>query len=241
MRGMTVCVALLGLVLAGCSHPPPPYESQYIPQVAPTYAPAPPIALPVNAEAVFIGDSWTQGYSATPESLGYAYLTEAAMGWTGPVYAASNTGYVTGSKDGEVPAYAERIASLPDDDAQIVVVQGSINDLDTRDWRGFPDIADQVIYTVKSKYPAAAVVLFGPCATSAPPNENLRTLDGLLVQAARRNVVHYVSCFQERWITDENVGDVIDFSTYHPSTQGHAYLADRLTKDLRAFITTPQG
>lgn len=207
---------------------------------ASAYPDPPPIVLPANARAVFIGDSWTEGYNATPESKGFAYLTEAAMGWTGPVLGASGTGYTKGKGEvpNYVPAYADRIKSFPEDqDTQIVIIQGSGNDLHLADTADFVTIADKVITTAKAKFPKAAIVLVGPCATAAPPDTRLQSLDRHMQAAARRNVLHYVSCAQEDWINAANVATVIDPQTGHPSTEGHAYLAERLTADLRSFIT----
>src|ERR1700759_4254144 len=96
LRGMIA--VLVVLLLGGCQHTPPPYTSTYTgPETTPTvtYPPAPPIVLPPNAKSVFIGDSWTEGYSAIPETLGYSYLTEQAMDWTGPIIGANGTGYTT--------------------------------------------------------------------------------------------------------------------------------------------------
>ena len=219
-----LCVVL---ALAGCDEGPALSESRFNP-----------IILPLQVDSVFIGDSWTQGYSATPEDHGYAYLTASAMGWSSHVYAAAGTGYTRGTDDGTIPAYAERIASLPETDAHIVILQGSNNDLTTVDWRGFPDIADRVIATTRTKYPAAAIVMFGPCDSSQPSKPELRNLDTELSLAAKHNDLHYISCYRERWITEGNRGEIIDPVTYHPSTEGHAYLAKRLTADLRAITSS---
>lgn len=233
LRIMLVFVCLLA---SGCSQMPPTYTSTYTPRVEAPYSAPSPISLPPNAQAVFIGDSWTEGYSATPEDRGYAYLTASAMGWTPIVYSAASTGYTKGNKEGTVPRYAERIPLLPDTGAQIVIVQGSVNDFDTDKIRDFPALVGEVVQAANEKFPGAAVVLFGPCPYSDPPTDTLRGLDARIRLGAEQHSVRYVSCYGEGWITPSNIDEIIDPDTAHPGTEGHAYLASRLTADLRDFI-----
>jgi hypothetical protein len=233
---VVLCVVTLQM---GCSRAPPAYTSHYTPAPTPptpSYPPAPPIVLPPNAKAVFIGDSWTEGYTAIPETQGYAYLTEQAMGWTGPILGADGTGYTAGH-DG-VPDYADRITTLPANisDAQIVIIQGSGNDTAKAEAPGVPTIADHTITAAKTKFPAAAIVIFGASPITAPGTSLDGTLDKKLGAAAARASVNYISCVKHHWINPSNVDELIDPATKHPSTQGHVYLSQRLTAELQNLI-----
>lgn len=228
------------LVLAGCAHPVPPYVSTYTgPEAAPviTYPPPPPIVLPPNAKAVFLGDSWTEGYSALPETDGYAYLTEQAMGWTGTVLGANGTGYMTGHEG--IGPYVDRITALPPTPADIVILQGSVNDTSKAEAPDFPATVDRTIAAAKAKFTQADIVMFGVCPVTASPTGLDVTLDQKLGAAAERSSVHYISCISHRWINPSNVDDLIDPATEHPSTRGHVYLAQRLTAELRNLLETP--
>ena len=247
MRRVGIVLVLLAVVV-GCSHEPPPYTSTYVPSTGangglygtPGLAeapPLPPITLPPAATAAFIGDSWTEGYSADPKTGGYAYLTGALMGWTTEVFGAAGTGYTIG-KDG-VPPYPERIRSLPVNPAtQIVILQGSTNDLSQSALgQDLGQAAGEAVAAVRSQFPGAALAMFGPCSTTGIADPRTSKIDKQLAVAAMRAKLHYVSCFRQKWVNAETVNMVMNPRTEHPSTEGHRYLADKLSAALRGFIT----
>ena len=93
-------------------------------------------------------------------------------------------------------------------------------------------------------------VKLGVVASFAHPGDNITGVCFLLVMSAAKLAIRsaaarhwaYLSPIAENWITSANYHDVIDTSTTardHPSTAGHAYLADRVAADLRKLEREP--
>lgn len=192
-------------------------------------------AVPPGARALFFGDSWTGGYSADP-GKGYAFVAAAGLDWTpsfGPD--GSGTGYVYAYQAwrGKYPDVA---AALPATAADVVILQGSVNDL-PGDLTRLPVAVENTVASLRWHTGQAPLVMFGPCTPVVPADPKLAQIDQILRTEAAKLGAPYVSPVAEGWINAGNVGDMIDPATGHPGTYGHAYVGARLAEALRGLIT----
>ncbi len=202
-----------------------------------TVAPAP-LALPENARVLIFGDSWVYGSAAIAPTLGFAYLIGETRGWETVVDGIRGSGYLKPGIDGG--AYGERIASLdPQLDPDLVIVEGSINDR-RLPAKGYRDAVTVAWDALQALYPEAQIVILGPAPQVLPVEKATARIDADLSALAASRGWWYVSPIAEEWITQANYLEVIDtgIGRNHPSTDGHAYLADRLGQ---ALDTLAQG
>ncbi|MEV8273986.1 SGNH/GDSL hydrolase family protein [Microbacterium sp. NPDC077184] len=198
----------------------------------------PPRALVVEdgQRMLIFGDSWTFGLGALTRALGYAPRTAAALGAHAVIDGEPGSGYLREGWEGGT--YGERIAALPTDAGfDVVIVQGSINDR-----RRYPEGYDAAVTAawdaLSMTYPDAAFVVLGPAPHVLPVDEAVVAIDRDLAALAAARGWQYISPLSEEWITEENYLSVIDIGPVglrHPSTDGHAYLAERLVDALRAL------
>jgi lysophospholipase L1-like esterase len=199
-----------------------------------TVAPAP-LALPEHARVLIFGDSWVYGSAAIAPTLGFAYLIGEHRGWDTVVDGVRGSGYLKPGIDGG--SYSERIAALdPDLDPDLVILEGSINDrrlpaAGSRD--AVPATWDQLA----ELYPEARIVILGPAPQVLPVQKSTARIDADLSELAAQRGWWYISPIADDWITPANYLGVIDtgIGKNHPSTDGHAYLAERLDSALAAL------
>jgi lysophospholipase L1-like esterase len=234
-RGRVIALAALGLVaisavLLGLWRPWAP-----LPEAAPIGAgdeaivvePAP-LALPQYPIVLVFGDSWTYGSAATRSTEGYAYLLGPLLGGQTIVKGVRGSGYLKPGIDG--PTYGERIHALtPGLNPDLVVIQGSINDRKQGE-AGYRDAVNAAWDSLTALYPDAQIVVLGPAPHELPVGEATARIDQDLAELAAVRGWWYISPVGQDWITTENYLDVIDvdLGRQHPSTAGHAYLAERV-------------
>ncbi|MGP3535329.1 SGNH/GDSL hydrolase family protein [Microbacterium sp. RD1] len=191
------------------------------------------LALPERPRVLVFGDSWTYGSAATDPTLGYAYLLGRDAGWETIVDGVRGSGYLKPGLDGG--SFGERIAALdPSLRPDLVIIEGSINDrrLPASGYRGAVSAAWDALTAL---YPDATIVVLGPAPQVLPVEPATARIDADLAALAAERGWWYISPLADRWITEENYLDVIDTSDIgrdHPSTNGHAYLAERVTEAL---------
>lgn len=197
-----------------------------------------PLDAPAGSRAVFFGDSWTAGYAAEPSEQGYAYLAGEALGWDSTVLGVPGTGYLNAGPAGE-GTYLDRVDALPVDEAvDVVVIQGSVND-EWVDQRSLYAAIETTLTAVREKFPSADVVVLGPSPATQTATNRLWSVNNDLASAAQHLGLHFVSGMD--WITPENWASVIDAeAANHPSTEGHAYLADRVVEAV-GDLSAPQA
>ncbi|QKJ19914.1 SGNH/GDSL hydrolase family protein [Microbacterium hominis] len=195
-------------------------------------APAP-LALPDNPHVLVFGDSWVYGSAATVPTLGFAYVISEALGWDAIVDGVRGSGYLKPGIDG--PSYGERIAALdPALDPDLVIVEGSINDRRLHP-DGYRAAVTAAWDDLAALYPDARIVILGPAPQVLPVERATARIDADLADLATARGWWYISPLAEDWIVAANYLDVIDTTDIgrdHPSTAGHAYLAERLAAAL---------
>lgn len=205
---------------------------------APAVVDAEPLMLPAQPRVLIFGDSWTYGSAASDPTLGYAYVIGANLGWKTTVNGVPGSGYLKPGLTG--PAFGERIAALdPALDPDLVIVQGSINDR-TQGAAGYREAVAAAWNALEALYPDASFVILGPAPHVLPVGTETARIDRDLGELAAARGWWYISPLGERWITDANYLGVIDTGVgrNHPSTEGHAYLAERLADDLAGMMKT---
>lgn len=195
-----------------------------------------PLTLPDDPKVLIFGDSWTYGSAATIPTLGYAYVLGESEGWDTVVNGVRGSGYLKPGIDGG--SYGERIAQLdPALDPDLVIVEGSINDRRLYP-TGYRDAVTSAWDDLAGLYPDAAFVIMGPAPQVLPVEKATARIDADLAELATARGWWYVSPVTDGWITQANYASVIDSSEIgrdHPSTTGHAYLAERLAEALDAM------
>lgn len=199
-------------------------------------APVSTISLPEHPRVLVLGDSWTYGSAATTPALGYAYLLGPLMGGETSVNGSRGSGYLVPGIDGGT--FSERIAELDGSaEPDLIVVQGSINDrkvpLD-----GYDDAVRTAWDALAALYPDAQIVILGPAPQILPVEAATAEIDERLRLAAAARGWPYISPVRDQWITPENYAWIIDTGPVgrnHPTTEGHAYLAERLATALESL------
>ncbi|MDX2377340.1 SGNH/GDSL hydrolase family protein [Microbacterium sp. LRZ72] len=205
-------------------------------------APAP-LSVAADARVLVFGDSWTYGSAAAPLDRGYAYVLAELTGWNTIVDGVRGSGYLRAGIDG--PDYGSRIAALdPALEPEVIVVQGSINDRLLVP-EGYRTAVTSAWDALAARYPTASIVVLGPAPHVLPIDDGTVFIDTELAALAAERDWWYISPLQESWITAANYLSVIDTGAgrNHPSTEGHAYLADRLAQALgeRTVVTDAVG
>lgn len=199
-------------------------------------SPPSPLVLPDRAvRALVFGDSWTYGSAAALPTLGYAYQLGRDLGWEVVVDGVRGSGYLKPGIDGGT--FGERIAALdPALSPDLVIVQGSINDR-RLPADGYREAVTAAWDALAARYPAASFVILGPAPQVLPVQRATARIDADLAALAAERGWWYISPIAESWITPENYPEVIDsgIGRDHPSTGGHAYLAQRLESALSAI------
>lgn len=198
-----------------------------------------PLQLPEHPRVLVFGDSWTWGAAADVPTDGYAYLIGRDLGWKTTVDGVRGSGYL---KQGFIEpgvnggTFGERIAHLdPGLDPDLVIIEGSINDR-REPAAGYRGAVVKAWDALAKLYPRAAFVVMGPAPQILPVEATTARIDRDLSSLAAARGWWYVSPIEEHWITRQNWPWVIDAAANnHPSTRGHAYLAERLTEALQTM------
>lgn len=225
---------LLIPLLAACSALP-----SKAPTPTPTAAAAgSAIEVPSNARAYFFGDSWTEGQVAR-RGRGFPYVTSELLGWTALVDGVGGTGYIR-TRRPSTQTYPVRAAAIPRETrADIVIVEGGLNDIGGDLTLLKPAVRDTV-EALQARFPGKPVVVLGPGPNSLPVPARLKQIDLLIRDECRTLGVPYISPIEREWLTGLNFRDTIDPVTHHPTTAGHAYLGGRLAVALQDLMTNPQ-
>lgn len=241
--GAALAVAALCAVAVlrpwGAAEPVTPVAQADGAAVAEASTPPAPLALDDDARVLVFGDSWVYGSAATVPTLGFAYRLADVLGVETVVDGVRGSGYLKPGIDG--PAYGDRIAALdPALDPDLIILEGSINDRRLYP-AGYRDAVTAAWDALDARYPDADIVILGPAPQVLPVEDATRSIDAELSELAGARGWWYISPIAEDWITDANYLDVIDtgIGRDHPSTDGHAYLADRVAEAIERMEQQP--
>jgi len=186
-----------------------------------------PSAAPERTVAVFLGDSYTAGWGAA-KGEGYVGPVAAELGWLGIPAGESGTGYVDDSDRVGQTVYAGRVEDVPSLEPDVVVVQGSTNDV------GEPAgavraAAGELYAQLAAQVPDARIVVVGPAAPPSVDPVGVRDVRNELQQAASDAGLPFVDPIAEGWLRP---ADGLFADDLHPNATGYARLAQALVVDL---------
>jgi len=194
------------------------------------------LSLPEEPRVLVFGDSWVYGSAAIVPTLGFAYRLGDDLGWDTVVDGVRGSGYLKPGLDGG--SYPERVADLdPALDPDLIIVEGSINDR-RLPAVGYRDAVTGVWDALAALYPEASIVILGPAPQVLPIEPATARIDADLAALAGERGWWYISPIAGGWITPGNYPELIDVSATgrdHPSTKGHAYLAERVAEALEGM------
>lgn len=184
-------------------------------------------ALPV---AVFLGDSYTQGFPPVPVEQRWSTLVAADAGWTEVNHGLGGTGFVTTSVMSACgleycPTYVERvpgvIAAAPD----VVLVAGGQNDRAAlaTDPERVRAAVDATYDQIRQGLPNARIIAVGP-STAEPATDLIVELDAWVQAAAARVGADYVSLIDPVVIEEGMIGP----DRVHVNEAGYRAIADRV-------------
>lgn len=194
---------------------------------APTDSPTAPTGPDV---AVFLGDSYTQGWGASEPIVKWSTLVAHDAGWVEVNQGQGGTGYVTTAGVASCgqdycPAYPDRVADIVAAAPEIVVIAGGQNDR----WALATDPAlvqaavDRTFNLLRQGLPNARLIAVGP-STAEPATALITELDGWVRAAADRVDAEYVSLLDPVVIQS----DMVAADMVHVNDAGHRAIADRV-------------
>jgi acyl-CoA thioesterase-1 len=176
--------------------------------------------------AVFLGDSYT---AASEQGSGYALRTAVAMDWAAVLERFGGTGYVTaGQLPGGAP-YADRLDEVVADDPDVVLVQGSTNDI-CSPVAAVGAAAEDLYAELQRRLPAARLVVLGPTAPPGVDRAAALAVRDAVEDAADGAGVPFVDPIAQGWLTP---ADGLYADPIHPNQAGYGQLADDLVEALR--------
>jgi lysophospholipase L1-like esterase len=185
---------------------------------------------------LFLGASYTWGLGAIPHTAGYAYQVGRDLGWPVLVDGASGTGFLNPGLHDQ-GTFADRVTRASTAfDPGLVVLQGGRNDI------GYPParLREAVVRTVqlaRDRFRHAQVALLGPIPAELPISRGTAVVDEQLRAAARAARAPYIDPVAEGWMTPANVIAYAGPVPLHPNNAGYAFIAGRLTADIRTLIS----
>ncbi|MFI7495688.1 SGNH/GDSL hydrolase family protein [Kocuria sp. M4R2S49] len=187
------------------------------------------VRLPEEPTVLLIGDSFSLGHGAEPRAKGYAFLLAERMGWQNfTVDGVGKTGFISGGDFRYLERLNARIRSkapAPD----LVVLQGSVNDT----WIDYHDMLTAVtdtVRTIETHWPGTEIVLTTPITH----RDFAREERALHVAARSTRAVLLIDEVPRSWLPP--VSNLYIDDSWHPSTQGHARIAESMGAALQDRI-----
>jgi lysophospholipase L1-like esterase len=180
----------------------------------------------------FVGDSWTRGAGAT-DGRGYAVLTGERLGWSYSVLGVGGSGYTRRGPGEHGSTFGERIDAAVATGADVIVVQGSLNER-----RGtLTDLAPAAVETLTRLRAEAApetdVLVIGAPYNPGTPDATIDRINLAIEAAADQAGLPFADPAAERWIDPADPGLWAD--SIHPNDTGHRLVAEHMARLLFAI------
>jgi lysophospholipase L1-like esterase len=192
-----------------------------------------PLKLPAHPRVLILGDSYTEGYGASPATEAWAYKVGAPLSWQVTVDGVGGSGYVN---PGPTGTYNTRLWRRPADAYDLVVLQGGSNDARGQYPNG--EIAggvNQAIRTVQRHFPHARLIIMGATTPYGAAGRDRVLINGITKRYASTYSLPYVDPAGEAWF-DRTVGKAYtDPATGHPNNAGYQLMADRFVQDVKTY------
>lgn len=192
-----------------------------------------PAAPPAPVRAAFIGDSYTQGGGADPDTARWSTVAAADMGWIEENYGRGGTGFVTtnsflGCGLEYCPTYPEMVPEVVAAAPDVVVVAGGQNDFDafSADPEGVRNAIMATYSGLRAGLPNAVIVAVGPSTTWGVDDAATR-FDAIVREAAASVNGSYVSLLDPYVIDPAFV-----LADGHVNNDGHRAIAGRVVAAL---------
>lgn len=196
-------------------------------------APRTRLDLPAHPNVLLLGDSYTEGVGAVPLTNGYAYHFAGLLGWTLTRDGRGGSGYVNPTTYG-AGTFADRLSGHPADGYDLVVLQGSSNDM-----RYGSDQLDCSLITalgvLRERYPHAQVLMIGPTNPYGDPSPDLVRVNDEVKAAAAAYGAPFIDPIAERWFSPGDGQWAANPANAHLSNAGHRMFAARLVADVLAI------
>ena len=178
----------------------------------------------------FVGDSWTVGEGATG-GRGYAVRTGEVLGWDVEVLGVGGSGY---TRLGGGATFGMRIDRAVDSGADVVVVQGSLNERNGR-----PDLLAAAALATLSRLSSEVaagtqVLVVGASYTPGTPDATIDWINEAIGAAAQQVGLPFVDPAEENWTDPDEPAIWADPN--HPNDAGYQRIADRLAVRLASLI-----
>ncbi|NMO90623.1 SGNH/GDSL hydrolase family protein [Actinomycetospora sp. TBRC 11914] len=197
-------------------------------------APPPRAAAASPAVLGVIGDSFAAG-TGEVAGRGFPVVLAERVGWRATTTAVPGTGYV--AHPGGTRPYDGQVAAMVAARPSVLVVEGSQNDGHSDP--GQVGAAATALYVrLHRELPGTKVVVVGPVASNSAQAAALAGVDAAVGDAARAAGLPYVDAIGEGWFTDAQAS-LIGPDHIHPTTAGHARIADLLGADLVRLGAVP--
>ena len=172
----------------------------------------------------FVGDSWTAGFGST-DRQGYAAPAAVQAGWTPHVLGVDGTGYLQGAP---TDSFAERIPAAAETDADVVVVQGSLNEQHS-DLAALEPAARDTLSDLRSAVgPDTVILVIGASHTPGTDPATIDAINGAVEAAADAVDLRFVDPAAENW-TDP-ADPTIWADGDHPNDAGYRLIADEVSQ-----------
>ncbi|MCW2699059.1 MAG: uncharacterized protein JWQ45_594 [Blastococcus sp.] len=224
--GVTGALVATGIALVGVGQPAGRAAAAEQPAV--TEHPAAGTDAQARPSVTFIGDSWTEGIGASA-LRGYAVLTGEELDWDYTVLGVGGSGYLA---PGRGSTFEERIGQAVRTDADIIVVQGGLNERDNE----VADLAPAALATLTrlrdAAGPGTEILVLGASYTPGTDAAVIHAINTTVSAAAATAGLPFVDPAAENWTDPADPS--IWHDPLHPNDAGYQLVAHHLASLLRA-------
>jgi lysophospholipase L1-like esterase len=194
----------------------------------PTRTPKPTHTFTGTAKVAFLGDSFVAGYGGG----GGSYVDQVGSILDATITADGVVGSGLVNYGDGLP-YGPRLAALLYSNPDVLVIQGSVNDLKTSS-EAVANAATTLVDNAKLHRPKVSIALVGPIyLTSETLPALLEQRDALEAVAADEKITYIDPA---GWITDATAPTLIGPDHIHPTAAGYSVIATEMAKQLRPVI-----